>query len=117
MALTRIIAKDDGSSHFVDEEVAVGNDFVRLSGPHECVSWEIGQGPSGHKSDFRTTEVPKALIVMEGLMTVEVSTGERRIFGPGSALLATDTYGKGHKVELHGDTVCRVLTISMPPIS
>jgi hypothetical protein len=39
---------------------------------------------------------PLLIIQLNGTVEVEVSDGEVRVFGPGSALVVEDTTGKGH---------------------
>ena len=49
-------------------------------------------------SDTIPHNAPKRLLIIQlnGTIEVEVSDGEIRRFGPGSAVLVEDTTGKGH---------------------
>lgn len=49
-------------------------------------------------SDTEPHNAPARLFIVQidGSVEVEVSDGEKRVFGPGSVLLVEDTTGKGH---------------------
>jgi hypothetical protein len=49
-------------------------------------------------SDTEPHNAPRRLLIvqLDGTVEVEVSDGERRQFGPGSALVVEDLTGKGH---------------------
>jgi len=49
-------------------------------------------------SDTEPHNAPRRLFIVQidGRVEVEVSDGEKRVFGPGSVLLVEDTTGKGH---------------------
>ena len=49
-------------------------------------------------SDTEPHNAPRRLFIVQidGTVEVEVSDGEKRVFGPGSVLLVEDTTGKGH---------------------
>ncbi len=49
-------------------------------------------------SDTEPHNAPRRLFIVQidGRVEVEVSDGEKRVFGPGSVLLVEDTIGKGH---------------------
>jgi quercetin dioxygenase-like cupin family protein len=53
---------------------------------------------------FHTAPYPVFIITLEGAAEVTVSDGERRLFGPGSVVLVTDTSGRGHLTRPVGDT-------------
>lgn len=113
MAYIKIIAGDDGESHFEDVSFAKSSTGPEaLVAAQACVSWDISQGPDGYGGKFHTTKVPKILLVLEGQIEVGVGSGEVRRFGPGDVMHAMDTTGRGHTSKLIGDPVCRVLTIT-----
>jgi hypothetical protein len=113
MSYTKIIATEDGESHFEDVELPTNSEApMEIVASQPCVSWNISQAPSGHSSGFHTTRVPKILLVLEGELEIGVSNGEVRRFGPGDVLHPTDTTGKGHTSKLIGNPLCRVLAIT-----
>jgi hypothetical protein len=97
MKYTRMYATPDGESHFEDVEVdlrkgagglisetlATAGMMFRLTTPDYDVSW--------HPAPRRYF-----IINVEGHVELQVSDGEKRVFGPGSIVLAEDTTGKGH---------------------
>jgi hypothetical protein len=99
----RVYADADGESHFEDV----------------CLRAERHSSPTGTEdalteplltkgivfrtvlseaSDTSPHNAPGRLLIvqLDGTVEVEVSDGETRRFGPGSALLVEDTTGKGH---------------------
>jgi hypothetical protein len=58
-------------------------------------------------SDTNPHNAPERLLIvqLDGTVEVEVSDGERRQFGPGSALLVEDLTGKGHVTRKVSDGV------------
>ena len=97
MKYTRMYATADGESHFEDVEVDLSSGaggtvskvltatgmMFRRTAPDYDVSW--------HPAPQRYF-----IINVEGSVELQVSDGEKRIFGPGSIVLAEDTAGKGH---------------------
>ena len=46
---------------------------------------------------------PRRSSLLEGALEGETSDGERRRYGPGSAVLLEDTIGTGHRARVVGD--------------
>jgi hypothetical protein len=97
MQYTRMFADADGESHFEDVDVdlktgaggavsevlAATGLMFRRTAPDYDVSW--------HPAPRRYF-----IINVQGHVELQVSDGEKRVFGPGSIVLAEDTTGKGH---------------------
>lgn len=98
MEIVRIYTGPDGSSHFEDVPVelddvgAAGKISARWPGPGVQFR-EVG---GSYHLDFHVAPRRQLVVNLTGSVEIEVGSGERRVFGPGSILLAEDTTGQGH---------------------
>jgi mannose-6-phosphate isomerase-like protein (cupin superfamily) len=53
------------------------------------------------------------LLVMQGILEIQCSTGKMKKFGPGSVLFVEDTYGKGHRTRNAGEKDLILVWISV----
>jgi hypothetical protein len=98
----RIYSDADGESHFEDIEL----DLVPLSvgelRTSSTENWpastvQFRQVDDDFESGFHTAPKRRVVINLAGFSELEVSSGERRIVGPGIVQLVEDTSGRGHK--------------------
>ena len=117
MKMLGLFSGDDGESHFREFElppVAPPTPPAK-STPRPCQGWTTGESQPGNFIDWHVARVPRILIVLQGALEVGVGSGEVRRFGPGDALYAQDTTGRGHTSRFVGNTVTRMITIPMGP--
>ncbi|HZO80910.1 MAG TPA: hypothetical protein VFB33_04375 [Candidatus Binataceae bacterium] len=98
MKYTRIYADANGESHFEDVEIET------KAAPHN--TGVISQMFAARGVMFRLSpdyfvdwhNAPRRQFVVNvtGSVEITVSDGDRRVFGPGTILLAEDLAGKGH---------------------
>jgi hypothetical protein len=98
----RVYADDAGESHFEDvwlpaERRSSPTGTVEAVAPLDVAELAF-RVVLEEASDTVPHNAPRRLLIvqLDGTVEVEVSDGERRVFGPGSALLVEDTTGKGH---------------------
>jgi len=99
----RVYADADGESHFEDvdmprdrRESPTGTvDAVTAPIPVEGLVFRLVVSEA---ADSEPHNAPTRLFIVQidGTVEIEVSDGEKRVFGPGSVLLVEDTTGKGH---------------------
>jgi hypothetical protein len=53
--------------------------------------------PRGYRADWHPAPSRRFVMVLSGTAEIEVGDGDRRMFGPGSVVLMTDTTGRGHR--------------------
>ncbi len=116
---SRIYADPDGQSHFGEYEFDLV-DGAPPRPPHKV----SGLVPSDGFTFFSTVPTydggfhpaPARVFhaVLRGRFEVEVTDGERRLFGPGDILLADDTTGLGHRSRSIGSTETLVVLVRMP---
>lgn len=97
MRLTRMYQGDDGTSQFEDIEIALKEfevgAFTRNLRP-DHMSFRISQ--PGLVNDWHNASAKTMIIVIQGSVQTEVSSGETRSFGPGEICYAEDVDGPGH---------------------
>ncbi len=99
MIITRIFADKNGESHFDEINIPLkdyGN-IGLLSKKLSVTGMFLRENPGDYNYDWHTAPRKQYIIMLEGLLEVEVSDGEKRIFKHGNILLVEDVTGKGHK--------------------
>src|SRR5205085_9962004 len=103
LAYVRLYADASGESHFEDVYLPVeryssptGSEEAR-SAPLRAVEL-VFRTVLSEPPETTPHNAPERLLIVQlnGTIEVEVSDGEIRRFGPGSALVGEDTSGKGH---------------------
>ncbi|HEU4841310.1 MAG TPA: hypothetical protein VFT09_07705 [Ilumatobacteraceae bacterium] len=98
MDIVRVFTGPDGQSHF--EDVAVDLDDAGVAGRISPL-W-AGGGVQFREVDgdyhlgFHTAPRRQLVVNLTGSVEIEVGSGETRLFGPGTILLAEDLTGQGH---------------------
>jgi hypothetical protein len=99
----RVYADEDGETHFEDvylpsEQHSSPTGTVDALTPPLETDGVVFRTVLSEASDTVPHNAPRRLLIvqLDGAVEVEVSDGEIRRFGPGSALVVEDTTGKGH---------------------
>jgi len=115
MKITRVYTGDDGESHFEEKDIPLGPaGFPGLTseaiGAKSVIFNEMG---SDYNLDFHPAPRRQYVVNLRGGVELEVGSGEKRIMGPGSILLAEDTTGRGHKSRAVGHETRQCLFITL----
>jgi quercetin dioxygenase-like cupin family protein len=98
-AITRVYSDANGDSHFEDIAVPLNDDgeigFLSESQRAETIIFR--KVKPDYDYDFHTAPARQYIILLDGVIEIETSLGEKRIFNAGDVLLVEDTTGKGHK--------------------
>src|SRR6185369_16982859 len=112
MIYTKLYASDDGASHFATvkleftaTEYVSGAPSMQLSPAFAAAQVQLMKTPAGWSSDWHPSANRSLFFVLSGEWEVTASDGETRCFAAGSALLAEDTIGKGHRSRVLADAV------------
>lgn len=99
MIITRLYSDKNGESHFEDVDIPLknGGDIGRLSEILPVSGMILRENPGDYNYDWHTAPEKQYIVMLEGILEVEVSDGEKRSFFPGDILLVEDIDGKGHK--------------------
>ena len=116
---SRTVCLEDGSSAFEDvtfdftSESEHGRETAVLPAKAIAFVWTA----PGLDLDWHNASRERLIIVLDGELEVEVTDGEKRTFGPGHILNATDRYGKCHKSRGSTDKPLRTVLIEIgePP--
>jgi hypothetical protein len=107
MDIVRVYTGSDGQAHFADvtlelEDLGAGRGGgISALWPSKGVQFR--EVNVANNLDFHTAPSRRLIVNLTGSIDVEVGSGERRRFGPGSILLAEDTTGQGHISQVVGD--------------
>ena len=99
MKITRLYSDKNGESHFEDIDIPLKNsgDIGRLYEILPVTGMMLRENPGVYNYDWHPAPGKQYIVMLEGMLEVEVSDGERRSFPPGDILLVEDLEGKGHK--------------------
>ena len=94
MALT-----SEGGSAFddVDIELIDAGEIGRLSEPMAAASVIFRENAPDYDYDWHCAPQRQFLVLLDGNIEIEVTSGEKRLFTGGDVLLLEDTTGSGHR--------------------
>ena len=98
MNVTRIYTGDDGRSHFEDVPIELIDYEMmgRISKPWGASGVQFREVGGDYLLDYHTAPRRQLVVNLTGSVEIEVGSGEKRLLGPGTILLAEDTDGEGH---------------------
>lgn len=98
MDVVRVFTGPDGMSHFEDLPVELDDlgpaGWISARWPASGVQFREVAGD--YHLDFHVAPRRQLVVNLAGSVEIESGTGETRLLGPGSILLAEDTTGQGH---------------------
>jgi hypothetical protein len=98
MDVVRIFTGPDGESHFEDVDLDLEDlgRIGRISSRWPATGVQFREVAGDYELDFHTAPRRQLVVNLTGSVEIETGTGEKRLFGPGSILLADDRTGHGH---------------------
>ncbi len=98
MEITRIYTGDDGQSHFEDLSVDMVDQQMMgaLSDPWSASAVQFREVDADYLLDYHNAPRRQLVVNLTGSVEIEVGSGETRMLGPGTILLAEDLDGQGH---------------------
>lgn len=116
MRITRVHATADGESHFAGIDVSLidAGEIGRLSEPVSALSVIFRENEPDYDFDWHCAPRRQLLVLLDGAIEIEVSTGEKRDFSGGDVLLLEDTWGRGHRSRTTDGRSRRSLFIPLP---
>jgi hypothetical protein len=99
MKITRVYADDSGESFFNEKEIELHDkgDIGQLSEAVPAKAVIFRRNDPGYDYDWHVAPQRQFIVLLDGAIEIEVSTGEKRTFHGGDILLMEDTTGKGHR--------------------
>lgn len=98
-AITRIYSDANGDSHFEDISIPLNpaGPIGSLSAALPATGIIFREVAPSYDYDFHTAPQKQYIILLDGIIEIETSLGDKRQFSAGEVLLVEDTSGKGHK--------------------
>ena len=97
--VTRLYSDNNGDSRF--EDIEINTQFVGaigfLSEEIKVQSLLFREVEPKYDFDFHNAPQRQYLVLLDGIIEIETSLGDKRQFKQGDVLLLEDTIGKGHK--------------------
>ena len=98
MQVVRIYTGPDDMSHLEDVDVELDDHGVagRISPLWPGTGVQFREVDGDYLIDFHNAPRRQLVVNLTGSVEIETGTGERRVLGPGTILLAEDRTGQGH---------------------
>ncbi len=104
MKIDRIYTGEQGDSFFDNVEINLSSagEIGALSEPWQADRVIFRTNEGDYNYDWHNAPARQLVVMLEGGVEIEVSSGEKRIFHPGDILLVEDLTGKGHRARALG---------------
>lgn len=99
MRITRVYTTADGGSAFEDVDVPLTDQgpVGRLSTWWPARDIAFRENDPGYDWDWHCAPARQLIVLLDGAIEIEVTSGEKRAFRGGDVLLMEDTEGGGHR--------------------
>jgi hypothetical protein len=99
MKITRLYSDENGDSRFTDLKIDLKEfgEIGRLSEKFPVEEIIFRETGGDYDFDFHNAPQRQFIILLDGIIEIETSLGEKREFKSGEILLAEDVEGKGHR--------------------
>jgi hypothetical protein len=120
MKYIHLFADADGTTHFKDVEVTMKPaDYAPPAPPLDLSSGQPAAGlvfigvPPGWFGDFHPAPKRQWMIIVEGILEIGVSDGEKRTFEPGAVGFLEDAGSKGHTMKAISDVEAHLMVVAV----
>ena len=116
MRVTRVYATDDGGSAFEDVDIELTDRGMvgKLSERVRASDVAFRENSPDYDWDWHCAPARQLIVLLDGAIEIEVTSGEKRAFGGGDVLLVEDTSGRGHRTRTTDGRSRRSLFIRLP---
>ena len=115
MRITRIGVTTDGGSRFEEMEIELtdAGEIGRLSEPYAASGIIFRENDPEYDFDWHCAPRRQFIVLLDGEIEVDVTSGEKRRFTGGDVVLVEDTTGTGHRTRTVGGRSRRSLFIPL----
>jgi hypothetical protein len=115
LRITRIGVTPEGGSRFeaMDVELTDAGEIGRLSEPFMASSVIFRENDRSYDYDWHPAPRRQFIVLLDGEIEVEVTSGEKRRFTGGDVVLVEDTTGTGHRTRTVGGQSRRSIFIPL----
>ena len=116
MMITRVMRTADGGSEFDTEEIELvdAGEIGRLSEPYTATSVIFRENDPDYDYSWHCAPRRQFIILLDGELEIEVTSGEKRRFRGGDILLVEDTTGTGHRSRSVDGRSRRSIFVALP---
>jgi hypothetical protein len=113
--ITRVAVTTSGGSRFEEVEIELtdAGAIGRLSEPYAAASVSFRENDPDYDYDWHCAPRRQFIVLLDGEIEVEVTSGEKRRFSGGDVVLVEDTTGTGHRTRTVGGRSRRSLFIPL----
>jgi quercetin dioxygenase-like cupin family protein len=113
--ITRVGVTTSGGSEFEEMEIELtdAGEIGRLSEPYAASSVTFRENDPSYDYDWHCAPRRQLIVLLDGEIEVEVTSGEKRRFAGGDVVLVEDTTGTGHRTRTVGGQSRRSLFIPL----
>src|SRR6476661_3148935 len=99
LKITRIYSDANGDSHFENISIPLhsGGTIGYLSEKYKVENLIFRKVIPSYDYDFHNAPSKQFIVLLNGIIEIETSLGEKRNFGAGEILQVEDITGKGHR--------------------
>jgi hypothetical protein len=117
--ITIVGRSPEGGSQFADVEVELtdAGEIGRLSEAYSASSIVFRENDPGYDFDWHCAPRRQLIVLLDGEIEVEVTSGEKRRFAGGDVILVEDTTGTGHRTRALSAGPRRSLFIVEPNVA
>jgi len=117
MRITRVHATEDGGSAFQDVEVELrdAGPIGRLSEWIPADAFALRENDPDYDWDWHCAPARQLIVLLDGAIEIEVTSGEKRAFSGGDVLLVEDTTGRGHRTRTTDGRSRRSVFVRLAP--
>jgi hypothetical protein len=115
MRITRLYTGKNNQSHFdeIDIQLESRGPLGFFTEPTGVKAFFFREVPADFLYTWHNVVCREYVITLEGRAEIEVSSGDKRLFGKGDVLLAEDVSGQGHKTRVIGKKPWRQAFITL----
>lgn len=99
--ITRIFSDKNGDSQFEDVMIPLheSGTIGFLSEAQKAGTVTFRKVAESYDYDFHNAPARQYIVLLDGIIEIETSLGDKRLFKSGEVLLVEDVSGKGHKTK------------------
>src|SRR5207237_3416149 len=114
--ITGVGLTSSGGSEFNELEIDLADhgEIGRLSDPWPATSLIFRENDPGYDLDWHNAPRRQIIVILDGELEVDVTSGEKRRFKGGDVLLVEDTTGSGHRTRSIDGKSRRSIFIPLP---
>ena len=115
MRITRVYSDEQGESHFEDVDMTLkdAGEIGRMSERLPATSIFFRENDANYDYGWHNAPQRQYVLLLDGEIEIEVSSGEKRTFRGGDILLVEDLTGHGHRTRVTNNQPRRSVFVTL----